>query len=186
MVAIVSGNGLGLDLTSKNVLGAQGVYGDPTTGQGGEQVYVNAANGNLVMQQLQDELVGAGPDISSVLTYNSQGLLSDDNGDNFSLGKVPVQLKLTGTVNTAGSTLTRTAFDGTQTVFTWDATHSRYVAINGASGGAFDTITYSASRYTWVAGATQQTETYDGTTGNLLTRTDAAGITGHSVTTQWG
>ena len=175
MVAIVSGNGLGLDLTSRNVLGAQGAYGNPTTGQGGEQVYVNAATGNLVMQQLQDELVGAGPDIASVLSYNSQGQLTDDNGDNFSLGKVPVQLKLTGAVNTAGSTLTRTSFDGTQTVFTWDATHSRYVAINGASGGAFDTITYSASRYTWLAGATQQTETYDGATGNLLTRSDAAG-----------
>ncbi|HEY9023260.1 MAG TPA: hypothetical protein VIP05_03090, partial [Burkholderiaceae bacterium] len=173
MVAIVSGNSLGLNLTSKGVLGGQGVYGDPTMGQGGEQVYVNASNGNLVLQQLQDQLVGAGLDVASVLTYNSLGLANDDNGDNFSIGKAPVQLQLSGPVNTAGSTLTRTAFDGSQAVYTWDAANSRYIAVNGT--GAFDTITYASSKYTWVDGATQTTETYDGTTGRLLTRTDAAG-----------
>ena len=175
MVAIVSGNSLGLNLTSGSVLGAQGTYGDPRTGQGGEQVYVNASTGNLVMQQLQDQLVASGLDVTSVLTYNSLGLANDDNGDNFSIGKVPAQLVLSGTVNTAGSTLTRTAFDGSQTVYTWDAANSRYVAVNGT--GAFDTITYAASKYTWVDGATQQLETYDGTTARLLTRADAAGNT---------
>ena len=175
MVAIVSGNSLGLNLTSSGVLGAQGTYGDPRTGQGGEQVYVNASTGNLVMQQLQDQLVASGLDVTSVLTYNSLGLATDDNGDNFSIGKVPAQLVLSGTVNTAGSTLTRTAFDGSQTVYTWDAANSRYVAVNGT--GAFDTITYAASKYTWVDGATQQLETYDGTTGRLLTRVDSAGNT---------
>ena len=43
MVAIVGGNSLGLDLTSKQVLGAQGVYGNAQTGRGAEQVYVNAS-----------------------------------------------------------------------------------------------------------------------------------------------
>ena len=177
MVAIVSGNTLGLNLTSKGVLGDAGVSGNPTQGQGGEQVYVNAATGNLVMQQLQDELVGAGLDIASVLTYNSRGLANDDNGDNFSLGKVAVQLALANTVNTPSSTLTRTAFDGSQSVFTWNATTSSYQCVNGA--GAFDSITYSsaASKYTWVDGSTQEKETYDGATKRLLTRADAAGNT---------
>ena len=176
MVAIVSGNTLGLNLTSKGVLGGQGISGNAATGQGGEQVYVNASTGNLVMQQLQDELVGAGLDVASVLTYNSLGLANDDNGDNFSIGKAPVQLVLSGAaVNTAGSLLTRTAFDGSRAVYTWDAPNSRYVAVNGT--GAFDTITFSAAKYTWVDGATQAKETYDGSTGNLLTRVDAAGNT---------
>jgi YD repeat-containing protein len=177
MVAIVSGNTLGLNLTSKGVLGDQGVNGNPTQGQGGEQVYVNAATGNLVMQQLQDELVGAGLDVASVLTYNSMGLAGDDNGDNFSLGKVTVQLALSGTVNTAGSTLTRTAFDGSRSVYTWNATTSSYQCINGA--GAFDSITYTAtpSQYTWTDGSTQAKEIYDGATKRLLTRSDANGNT---------
>ena len=175
MVAIVSGNSLGLNLTSNGVLGAAGLYGDPKMGQGGEQVYVNASTGNLVMQQLQDQLVGSGLNVSSVLTYNSQGLLNDDNGDNFSIGKAPAQLALAGTRNTSGSTLTRTAFDGSQAVYTWDSVNSRYVAVNGT--GAFDTITFSGSACTWTDGATQQKETYDGISGNLLTRTDAAGNT---------
>ena len=118
MVAIVSGNGTGLDLGSKGVLGGQGVLGDPAFGQGGENVYVNAANGNLVIQQLQDTLVGTGLDIGSVLTYNSLGALG---GDNFSLGATLAQaghgqLVLAGTRNAAGSTLTVTTFDGSQQV----------------------------------------------------------------------
>ena len=172
MVAIVSGNSLGLSLTSANTLGSQGVYGDPTQGRGAEQVYVNAATGNLVMQQQQNLLASTGLDVASVLTYNSLGLLNDDNGDNFSLGKAPVQLQLSNTVNTAGSTLKRTGFDGAQAVYTWDAAHARYVSTAG--GGAFDTITRSGATYTWTDGATQQTETYNAS-GRLLTRADADG-----------
>jgi len=175
MVAVVSGNSLGLELTSRGVLGDQGVGGNAVHGQGKENVFVNAATGNLVMQQLQDVLVGAGLDIGSVLTYNSRGLANDDNADNFSIGKVASQLVQTNAVNTVGSTVTRTAFDGSQTVFTWDATKSRYQCLNGT--GALDTLTYSAttSQYTWVDGSTQTKEVYDGATKRLLTRTDAAG-----------
>src|SRR4051812_12036822 len=135
MVAVVSGNSLGLVLTSKGVLGDAGVSGDPTTGRGGEQVYVNAATGNLVMQQRQDELVGPGLDVDSVLTYNSQGLSNDDNADNFSMAMYsPRQLTTTGTVNTVGSTLALIEFDGAQAIYTWDATNQRYMCSSG--GGA--------------------------------------------------
>ena len=173
MVAVVSGNTLGLDLTSKGVLGDKGVSGDPTLGQGNEQVFVNAATGNLVIQQLQDELVGPGLDIQSVLTYNSLGLASDDNGDNFSLGKVLAQLKLTGTVKTAGSYLTVTNFDGSQANYAWDAGNNRYVTTAG--GGVYGVITYDGSKYTLFEGTTQHTSVYDGTTGRLLTRSDTHG-----------
>ena len=176
MVAIVSGNSLGLDLTSKGVLGDQGVYGNASQGSGGQQVYVDASNGNLVIQQPQDVLVGAGLDVDSVLTYNSQGLRTDDNGDNFSLGTIPVQLAITGTANTAGSTLVRTGFDGSQATYTWDATNARYTSTAG--GGAYDTITYSstASAYTWTDGTTGTTETYSASSGHLL-QTRTRGVT---------
>ena len=54
MVAIVTGNGLGLQSSSLG-LGSKGQVGGAAFGQGGEQLYVNAANGNLVIRD-RDEL----------------------------------------------------------------------------------------------------------------------------------
>lgn len=106
MVAIVSGNALGLSLGSLSNLGQTGLFGSAGSERNGGAVYVNAATGNLVVQNQDDRLVGRGLTMTSVRTYNSQGLLTDDNGDNWSLGFFSNQLKLTGTRNTAGSTLT--------------------------------------------------------------------------------
>ena len=51
MVAVVTGNGLGLMSTSSSVLGAPGVLGQALQGQG-VRAYVNAATGNLVRRSL--------------------------------------------------------------------------------------------------------------------------------------
>src|SRR5688572_18989236 len=100
MVAIVSGNSLGLELTSLGTLGSQGMWGLPGQGNSGEQVYVNAANGNLVVQRRDDFMASHGIDNEAIRTYNSLGLLSsDDNGDNWALGVYAQQLVLSGTVN---------------------------------------------------------------------------------------
>ena len=50
MVAIVTGNGLGLQSSSALGLGARGQLGEASAGQAGERIYVNAANGNLIVQ----------------------------------------------------------------------------------------------------------------------------------------
>src|SRR5437016_3592823 len=102
MVAVVTGNGLGLTNGSLKVLGSGGAVGSPTQGQSGEQVYLNAANGNLVIQDRDEVLAGVGPDVALVRTYNSQGLWDGDNGDNWRLGVYRQVYNLTGTVNTAG------------------------------------------------------------------------------------
>ena len=104
MVAIVSGNTLGLNLTSLATLGQRGVSGGASQGRNGELTYVNVANGNLVLQNRDDLLVSRGVDVSALRTYNSQGLLNDDNGDNWSHGIFLQQLRLTGGRNAAGST----------------------------------------------------------------------------------
>jgi len=109
MAAIVSGNSLGLLNSSLYVLGSQGALGQATQGRGGEQVYVNGRHRQPGHPEPRRVLVGRGPDLSLLRTYNSQGLLDGDNGDNWRMGVYRKVYNLTGTVNTAGSTVTRVA-----------------------------------------------------------------------------
>jgi YD repeat-containing protein len=178
MVATVSGNGLGLSLTSLTTLGQLGSSGNASHGRGNEAVYINTANGNLVLQHQDDFLASRGLDAQALRTYNSQGLFTDDNGDNWSNGAFAQQLRLTGTRGTAGSTLTRTNRDGAQSVYTYSTGTDSYVNSDGA--GAFDTITYDSAtgQYVWRDGSTGTQERYESaTTGRLLSATDAAGNT---------
>lgn len=156
MVAIVAGQGLGLSSTSQQLLGGGGVLGSAQQGRSGERVVVNAATGNLVVQQQDEWLVGVGPDAGVLRTYNSLGTGTDDNGDNWRLGLSRRIQGLTGTVNTAGSTVRRVGEDGQEALYSWDG--SRYVNKNGA--GSFDTLTYTAGVWTWADGDTQVKETY--------------------------
>jgi YD repeat-containing protein len=178
MVAIVSGNSLGLSLSSLTTLGQRGLVGSAGQGRSGELAYVNAATGNLVLQNRDEFLLGRGPDVLSVRTYNSQGLLDDDNADNWSVGAFGQKVALTGTVATVGSTLTRTDRDGAQAVYAWDAASGRYVSTAGA--GAFDTIAYddSALQFVWTDGDSGLSERYQAAgQGRLVSATDADGNT---------
>jgi uncharacterized protein RhaS with RHS repeats len=103
---------------------------------------------------------------------------------------------LTGTVNTAGSTIVKVFGDGAEVVYTYDTATSQYISTDGA--GAHDTLSYNSSttQWAWTDGSTRHTEVYDsngrllssrdsdgntvsyGYTGNLLTQvTDASGQT---------
>src|SRR4051812_42371756 len=106
MVAYVSGNSLGWINGSAGVLGNSGQLGDASVGNGNENVTVNATTGNLVISHRDEYLTGLGLDLPILRTYNSQGLLNDDNADNWRLGYSRTVGNLTGTANTAGSTVT--------------------------------------------------------------------------------
>lgn len=178
MVAIVSGNSLGLSLSSLSTLGPRGVLGSAAQGRGGDGAYVNVANGNLVLQGQDDRLVGRGLGVGVLRTYNSQGLLGDDNGDNWHVGAYGQRVVLTGTLGTAGSVLIRTDRDGASATYSWDATRNQYVSTAGA--GAFDTIVHDGanSTYVWTDGATGLVERYDAAgQGRLISVADPSGNT---------
>ena len=59
MTQIFTGEGLGLQGSSVG-LGSYGPKGVAALGQGGESVYVNAANGNLVLRQSDGFLADIG------------------------------------------------------------------------------------------------------------------------------
>ncbi|WP_316682838.1 hypothetical protein, partial [Ralstonia flaminis] len=181
MVAIVSGNSIGLNLSSLATLGQRGVIGNSASGRNGEQVYVNIATGNLIVQDRDDRLVGVGGATSALRTYNSQGQFTDDNGDNWWNG-LDTKLQLNGTALTAGSSVVRTDRDGSTSTYQYDTGRGLYISTDGA--GAYDTLAYDSGtgKYTWKDGDTQRTEVYDAT-GRIATSTDPQGRT---LTYTWG
>ncbi|MBU1441566.1 MAG: hypothetical protein KJ832_09720 [Gammaproteobacteria bacterium] len=182
MTAIVSGDSLGLGSTSFATLGrlaAQDALSSAAQGRNGEQVVVNAATGNLVLQGRDDLLVGRGLDIDSLRTYNSQGLLDDDNADNWRVGAFGQTVRLaSGSAGVAGSTVVRTDRDGSASVYTWNATRNVYVGTDGA--GAFDTITFDAgaAQFVWTDGDSGRIERFQASgAGRLVSASDANGNT---------
>jgi YD repeat-containing protein len=163
MVAVVTGAGLGLDRSSGLVLGSRGQLGDMAFGRYGENVAVNAANGNLLISRTDEILIGQGPDDDVTRAYNSQGTFGND----WQFSAQRTVTGLTGTVDTAGSTVTRTDWDGSQTVYTYNAGLGAYVSPQGE--GAQDTLSFASNVWTWTSGSSQATETYDDLNGGRIT-----------------
>src|SRR5262245_901835 len=99
MVAVVSGSGLGLFGSSVAASVATGATGKRSVWLGTDRVFVNSATGNLVIQSQDERLSALGLDVSLVRTYNSLGLMDDDNGDNWRLGVHQRLYNLIGTLN---------------------------------------------------------------------------------------
>ncbi|KTE42969.1 MULTISPECIES: DUF6531 domain-containing protein [unclassified Sphingopyxis] len=159
MVAIFTGVGAGYTRGSGNLLGGGGLIGSGSLGRGGDSVSVNAATGNLLISQQDEFLIGKGLDISIGRTYNSLGQAHDgDNGDNWQQSTTRRVFGLTGTQNTAGSTIKRQGADGAVITYTWNATRSAYVTTDG--DGAHDELKKVGATWVWTEGSTRFTDTY--------------------------
>jgi len=168
MVAVITGNGLGLGNTSLTQLG-QSLGGQASIGQGGVNQAVNAASGNLVLQSADENMIFDGLSLSALRTYNSQGQLSGSAGWAFGFSRSVNGL--TGTLNSVGSTITRTDDDGSAVAYSYNASTGTYVST--AQSGAVDTLSYNATSatWTWNDAADSQQETYNGA-GQLTTLSD--------------
>ncbi|RQY32502.1 LysM peptidoglycan-binding domain-containing protein [Burkholderia stagnalis] len=189
MVAIVTGQGLGLQMSSALGLGNSGVLGNASFGQSGERIYVNAANGNLMLQDRDQLLLGRGVNGAIYRAYNSMGQLT---GDGWQSGTTRSVGSLSGALNSVGSTVTLTDWDGSQTVFKYDAASAAYVSTaqsgvsvtDGANGGASvaapsssrATLAFDAASNAWVWRDGQQrlTERY-GAQGRVVESRDRDG-----------
>ncbi|WP_273047935.1 hypothetical protein, partial [Pseudoalteromonas sp.] len=141
MGAVISGNGLGLFNSSATMLGGQVDSGKAALGQASEQVFVNAATGNLVIQGKDEQVKGLGLGLGVVRTYNSEGHFDGDNNDQWRLGFLK-HIELEGSKNTSGSVVTRTTADGYAQRFVYDTARKEYVSKAGS--GADDTLTFNA------------------------------------------
>lgn len=168
MVAIVSGNGAGLVNTSAGTLGQDGIFGNAASGNTNEAAYVNVATGNFSLQTQDDFVASRGINLSLTRTYNSQGGFDSDNGANWLLGVRKQITGLTGTVNTAGSTVTRIDGDGSAALYRYDTVRRAYVTTDG--GGAYQTMTYATATAQWTWRSDHNDlkgvyERYEGTSG---------------------
>ena len=153
MVSVVTGAGVGLLGTSRDVLGGAGGLGVASVGRAGAQVTVNGATGNLVVQGRDEHLVGVGPDVDLLRTYNSQGGYDGDNGDGWRLGYYR-RVRADG----LGS-FVKTEADGHETVFSWDSGKGRYVSNEGS--GAQDSLALESGRWIWRDGDSGVQEVYE-------------------------
>ncbi|MDR5774170.1 MULTISPECIES: hypothetical protein, partial [unclassified Caballeronia] len=193
MVSIVTGNGLGVQ-TSSERLGATGHVGEASFGQTGERIYVNAATGNLIIEDRDQLLIGRGVNTAINRAYNSLGQLT---GDNWQPGGIRSVSGLTGTLNTTGSTVVRTDWDGTTVVYQYDASRQCYMSTDGVAAHIADyeggapamlnvstssrgTLTFDAgsNAWRWNDGQDGITETYDASkNGRLIAARDNDGNT---------
>jgi YD repeat-containing protein len=181
MVSVVAGSGAGLGNTSKEVVGGAGTWGQAELGRAAERVSVNAIGGNLVVQNRDEFLVGVGEDLGLLRTYNSQGAWDGDNADNWRIGYYRRVAGLTGTANTAGSTVKRIDADGFESTYTYNG--SSYTGKDGA--GAYDSLSFNTTSrvWTWTDGDTGTTETYNETSAGsgLFRLVQVTDVEGHAV-----
>ena len=183
MAAIFAGTGFGLGRGSASVLGGAGLLGSSPLGRGGEGVFVNAATGNLLINKQDEFLVGSGPDVGISRTYNSLTTLADDNNDKWRQSSDRRVYGLSGTYGAVGSSVKRVSGDGTEIIYTWNASWRNgtgaYVATDG--GGAYDTIVKSGSTWVWTGGDSNFQETYydqtalNGLAGKIISVDDRGG-----------
>ncbi len=166
MAAIIATEGLGLFNSSKQALGSAGMG----FGGAGDQLHVNAVNGNLVIQRQDQVIKGHGVDASLVRTYNSQGALSDSVGGQY----FNYQQRIVDATTVNNAPKTRITADGFEQRFS-EVSANHYVSEEGA--GAHDTLVYANGVWTYTEGSSGVVETYDAANnGRLLTRANREGL----------
>ncbi|MDI9818713.1 hypothetical protein [Legionella sp. PL877] len=165
MTQIITGGGLGVHGSSLGQLGGYGLQGIAALGQGGESVYVNVANGNLVLRQSDGFLATAGSGINLVQTYNSLG----DSASQWCFN-VQTRLIFSGTANQAGSSVIRVDEDGHQSEFRFDANRQCYLPSDGSTAS----LRYDARGWHYREGSSERCYEYNAE-GQLTALTDSDG-----------
>ncbi|GAA4044674.1 LysM peptidoglycan-binding domain-containing protein [Parerythrobacter jejuensis] len=162
MTAIFTGLGSGLAKSSATALGSAGTLGNAATGRAGEGLSVNAATGNLLISRRDEFLTGRSLDVGISRTYNSLADVHDgDNGDGWQQSTSRRVFGQTGTLNGAGSTISRVSGDGSVVTYTY-GTRSGVASYWSTDGsGSHDRMWHSGGDWYWQDGSSRITERYD-------------------------
>jgi YD repeat-containing protein len=171
MTTIIAGPGLGL--FTDEVPNARPAAAMPGRGH----QFINVITGNLVLQHLDEQLSGRGPDLAHRRTYNAQAPWNDSEGDGWHFD-TESHLAVQGKLNTPGSSVTRIGGDGRPRLHRWDAAHGRYLSAQGAAAGQHS-VRYDEPRreLVWQDGVTRREERYAGSSKRLKSESDLNGNT---------
>ena len=153
MAAVISGNGLGLGISTWAELGG-GASGSSGIARLRDGIFVNVANGNLVTQGQDESFLGQGLQTSLVRTYNSAAAMGVAGADGWQLS-LDRRLEVEGNPPTQ---VRRILGDGSEQVFTWSATRQAFVSGDGAD--ADDTLVLANGVWTWTEGTNRRFEQY--------------------------
>lgn len=177
MASIIGGYDTGLLDSSLFLLNRDDRTSEGSAGHG-EALYVNVANGNLLLQHKDAFLPSQGEDFYLIRTYNSRGTWGGTDGPGWSNSGTVLELSQ---INKNVITLIKG--DTSRGRFSYDAGIGKYVSVDGA--GAYEVLSFDSGtkRYTLVQ-ADQTVLTFDGngdflssrdTNGNLIEYTYAQG-----------
>ena len=166
MVAVFSGNGLGLFRSSLTQLGF-GLGGQAGLGQSRESQYVNLASGNLVLQGQDEVMTWQGLSVGLIRTYNSQGTWntnSDVGLDGFVTGFERSVALTKGRLGKGGSEMSLRSGDGSTVAFKYRGlnTSGQHTYESRDGDGAHDALSWDqgSGTWTWVEGSTRRQEVF--------------------------
>lgn len=137
MAIIIGGYETGLLNGSQTILDRNDHTGKGAPGHG-EELYVNVANGNLVIQQADAFLPSLGDDYQLIRTYNARGRASDAHQHEDARWTMSTSIRLDVRNDNNGQYFEVEYGDGTVYEYRYDAAKGVYVSTDGA--GAFETI----------------------------------------------
>jgi YD repeat-containing protein len=173
MVAIITAAGWGLERSSGSLLGSRGTLGNAAVGRASDGVTVNAATGNLVIQNIDEVLIGRGPDAVVNRTYNSLGNYLNDKGNWLFNGQRKIVIT-TGTANSQGSVATLTGWDGSVVTFAFADAATGYRSADNPYRD--DTLTFATNIWTWTEGKSRRVEKFTSlNSGRIISSEDADG-----------
>ena len=150
MTQIFTGEGLGLG--SSSGLGNYGPKGASSLGQGGVSVLVNAANGNLVLNQSDGFLADLGFGLDLFQTYNSRG-----EGNSSWCFNVQSRLEFFGDLKTPGSYVVRIGGDGHRSRFVYNDRQQAWLPEEGGTSR----LTCNSKGWTCQEGSQKTSTMYD-------------------------
>ncbi|OFA06690.1 DUF4214 domain-containing protein [Duganella sp. HH101] len=194
MVAIIGGNGLGTQNTSKAVLGQQGTFGNAATGSNKESAYLNVMTGNLSLQDSDDFLASHGINVELTRMYNSQGAITNDFGANgaswkYGMNRKVVVVNPAVALNTNLSQVALTEADGSVTIFPYAQGSNPPCYLTRDGGGAYKRLTWVPATGEWICRQDNAVnvnfyDVYDSTHGGRLVRTFERNAAGAEIVRQ--
>jgi len=167
MTNIIGGYDTGLFDSSLFLLNRDDKTSQATAGHG-EEMYVNVANGNLIVMHKDAFLPSQGDDYLLVRTYNSRGIWGSTDGKGWSNNSTVLELS-----QITNNVITLVNADTSRARFTYDSVSGNYISVDGS--GAYEVVSFDKVTKRYSLTKSNQTVLSFDNTGTLVSSKDTNG-----------